>query len=131
VLSASVSEHAAWQLARAGVHAIILKRHSSKALAEKIRGALRGEACSDAIYQRAIAERASSRSSTPWPELTERERNTLRLLIRGLGNKEIATEFRISEHAAKATIQRLFSKTGARTRGELVRIALQHYSHEL
>src|SRR5688500_4243026 len=29
ILSASVSEHAAWQLAEAGVHGIVLKRHSS------------------------------------------------------------------------------------------------------
>jgi two-component system nitrate/nitrite response regulator NarL len=33
----------------------------------------------------------------------------------------------VSESSVKATLQQLFSKTGVRTRSQLVRIALEHY----
>jgi two-component system nitrate/nitrite response regulator NarL len=38
---------------------------------------------------------------------------------------------RISESAVKSAIQALFARTGVRTRGQLVRIALERYSDQL
>ena len=63
--------------------------------------------------------------------LTQREKQTLRLLIEGLANKEIAARLNISESAVKATLQMLFNKTGVRTRSQLVRIALERYQEEI
>ena len=132
VLSAFVNERAAYTLAAAGVQGITLKSHPANVLIEKIRSALRVEQCSDPQYIPAVtANGQDESSSSAWPDLSERERDTLRLLIRGQGNKDIASEFGVTEHAVKATLQRLFRKTGARTRSELVRIALSNYSHEL
>jgi DNA-binding CsgD family transcriptional regulator len=59
--------------------------------------------------------------------LTAREKEVLRLLVDGLANKEIAAKMAISESAVKNAIQQLFSKTGVRTRGQLVRVALAQY----
>ncbi len=59
--------------------------------------------------------------------LTARETEVLRLLVQGLANKEIGARMDISESAVKNTMQQLFAKTGVRTRGQLVRVALEEY----
>jgi DNA-binding NarL/FixJ family response regulator len=62
---------------------------------------------------------------------TERDRQVLRGVFEGLANKEIAERLHVSESAIKASLQQLFSKTGVRTRSQLVRVALEHYRREL
>jgi two-component system, LuxR family, sensor kinase FixL len=59
--------------------------------------------------------------------LTNRELDALRLVVQGLANKEIASRMEISESAVKNTLQQLFAKTEVRTRGQLVRVALERY----
>ena len=59
--------------------------------------------------------------------LNGREIEVVRLLVQGLGNKEIAARLEISESAVKNTMQQLFAKAGVRTRSQLVRVALEHY----
>jgi two-component system nitrate/nitrite response regulator NarL len=55
----------------------------------------------------------------------------LRLVVQGLANKEIAAKLEISESAVKNTLQQLFTKTGVRTRSQLVRVALEQYRNLL
>ena len=64
-------------------------------------------------------------------KLTERERQVLQYVFEGLANKEIAERLQVSESAVKATLQQLFSKTGVRTRSQLVRTALENYKDQL
>jgi PAS domain S-box-containing protein len=59
--------------------------------------------------------------------LTNRELDALRLVVQGLANKQIASRMEISESAVKNTLQQLFFKTQVRTRGQLVRVALEQY----
>jgi len=59
--------------------------------------------------------------------LSGRELSVLRFLVQGLANKEIAAKMEISESVVKNTLQQLFMKTGVRTRGQLVRVAMEHY----
>lgn len=47
--------------------------------------------------------------------------------VPGLANEEIAVRIGVSRSSVKATLQQLFSKTGVRTRGQLVRIVLQQH----
>jgi PAS domain S-box-containing protein len=63
--------------------------------------------------------------------LGDREIGVLRLVVQGLANKEIAARMAISESAVKNTMQQLFSKTGVRTRSQLVRVALEQYRNIL
>ena len=44
---------------------------------------------------------------------------------------EPAAQLHISESYVKALIQSLFKKTGVRTRGQLVRVTLEHYQDQL
>jgi DNA-binding NarL/FixJ family response regulator len=59
--------------------------------------------------------------------LSNRELDALRFVVQGLANKEIASQMEISESAVKNTLQQLFAKTEVRTRGQLVRVALERY----
>lgn len=70
----------------------------------------------------------AERESTP---LNHREIDVLRLLVQGLGNKEIAGRMNLSESTVKNTLQQLFAKTGVRTRSQLVRVAMEQYRHLL
>jgi PAS domain S-box-containing protein len=63
--------------------------------------------------------------------LNARELEVLRLVVQGLMNKEIAIRMGISESVVKNIIQQLFGKGAVRTRGQLVRVALERYRNLL
>jgi PAS domain S-box-containing protein len=63
--------------------------------------------------------------------LSPRELEVLRLLVQGHSNKEIAAKLEISESAVKNTLQQLFTKTGVRTRSQLVRVAMESHRNLL
>ena len=56
----------------------------------------------------------------PIEQLTEREREVLRLISDGLGNREIAQKLKISGHTAKFHVSSILSKLGAASRTEAV-----------
>src|SRR6202011_5738575 len=58
---------------------------------------------------------------------TQREQQVLSCVFEGFANKEIAGRIGVSESSIKATLQQLFSKTGVRTRSQLVRIVLEQH----
>ena len=57
--------------------------------------------------------------------LTEREKDVLRLLAQGKMNKEIAAELFISERTVKFYVSAILSKLGAGNRTEAVAFAAQ------
>ena len=74
--------------------------------------------------------RAAAGPSMPIDELTEpltpREREVLRLLASGLGNKEIAVKLKISEHTAKFHVASILGKLSAASRAEAVSIGMRN-----
>lgn len=56
--------------------------------------------------------------------LTERELQVLELLAQGLANKQIALQLGISEHTVKFHISGIYSKLGATSRTEAVRLGV-------
>ncbi len=57
--------------------------------------------------------------------LSPREVSVLRGVLEGLSNKEIAARLDLSESSVKAVLQKLFEKTGVRSRSQLVRYAIE------
>lgn len=57
--------------------------------------------------------------------LNDRERNVLLGILGGLTNKRIGDKMGLSESCIKNIVQRLFGKAGVKTRGQLVRVALE------
>jgi len=107
-----------WKL---GVSGIFLKHSSPGTLIEAIRTVANGGRWIDPR----IDQQPRPARPRAMPRLTPREQQVLRSVFEGLTNKEIAHEIGASLSSVKATLQVLFEKTGVRTRGQLVRIAIE------
>jgi two-component system, NarL family, response regulator YdfI len=59
------------------------------------------------------------------PILSAREIEILRMIAEGLGNKEIASKLRISDHTVKFHISSMFAKLGAANRAEAVTLGIR------
>jgi len=57
--------------------------------------------------------------------LTPREIEVLRMIAEGLGNKEIASKLKISDHTVKFHISAIFTKLGAVNRAEAVTLGIR------
>ena len=57
--------------------------------------------------------------------LSRRESSVLRGVLEGLSNKEIGARLGLTESSVKAVLQKLFEKTGVRSRSQLVRYAIE------
>lgn len=61
-----------------------------------------------------------------FPKLTDRERDVLRLVARGLSNRRIAAEFGLSEHTVRAHLREVMRKLKARSRIEAVSLGIRY-----
>ena len=78
----------------------------------------------NALHRADRRSRASGRSSRP--ELTDREREILRLLIGGATNREVGDQLHLSHNTIKFHIRQLLEKAGVSNRTELAtKAALQ------
>src|SRR6266852_3273118 len=126
VVTAGVEKEQTAELIRSGISGIFMKHDSASLLIEGIREVLAGKVWFDQhLLQEAMGRVGSQESKAE--RFTERERQVLSYVFEGLVNKEIAERIGVSESSVKATLQQLFSKTGVRTRSQLVRIALENY----
>ena len=127
-----LDEHAFAAL-RAGAAAFLLKDATPDVLLGAIRTVHDGDSVVAPSTTRRLLEHfagALPDPSAPTPDqrlagLTERERETLVLVGRGLSNSEIAAEFVVSEATVKTHIGRLLAKTGSRDRVRLVVLAYE------
>ena len=116
---------------QAGVAAIIHKQRSTAELKDVIRRVASGERWLENEYLTPLFRSVDRSILSSRPKLTERDLAVLRAIFQGLSNKDIAAQLTISEGAVKSSIQVLFDKLGARTRAQLVRVALEQYREQL
>jgi two-component system, NarL family, nitrate/nitrite response regulator NarL len=131
IVTAWVSNTEGRRLVRQGVAGIFSKQSPLSALANGIRKIAAGQTCFDAPYETLAGEENVAGSKNSGQEFNDRQRSVLRFVLEGLSNKEIAWKLQISESYVKAILQGLFEKTGVRTRGQLVRVALEQYEDQL
>jgi two-component system nitrate/nitrite response regulator NarL len=132
LVTAGVNDSEVPALIRKGIAGIFLKHGSPASLIQGIRETVEGKALFGQDLLRRALERADLVSvREARPKFTERERQVLSFVFEGLANKQIADRLEISETAVKASLQQLFTKTGVRTRSQLVRVALEQYRDQL
>jgi DNA-binding NarL/FixJ family response regulator len=103
----------------AGACGYLLKSVPGPELLRAIEAAALGKRYIPPQVQKRLEERAS------FGELTDREREVLPFVVKGLTNKDIARILKFTEFTAKAHVRSLLSKLGAADRTELVAIAVQ------
>ena len=115
----------------AGASGFLLKDAGPAELLHGIRVVAAGEALlAPRVTRRLIAEVTARRAATQAADerlavLTDREREVLGLVGRGLSNDEIGAELFLSPATARTHVSRTLTKLGARDRAQLVVIAYQ------
>jgi len=108
----------------AGASGFLLKDSGPDLIAAAVRSAHRGDSLIDPAMTRALIEqRAAPRPAAgdalqqaSLASLSDRERDVLGAVARGLSNVEIAAELYVSTATVKSHISSLLAKTGCRTR---------------
>jgi two-component system nitrate/nitrite response regulator NarL len=132
MVTAGMGANATLNTVNSGVTGIVLKHSDPRLLIEAVHKVAAGETWWDPGILRTVMTGQDGQEAAPARvrSLTERQRQVLRAILDGLTNKEIAARMQASETSVKATIQELFHKAGVRTRGQLVRVAIERYSLE-
>jgi DNA-binding NarL/FixJ family response regulator len=129
VLTTFDEDEHVFEAIRSGASGYLLKDVSPTDLRQAIRVVAGGEALlSPAVTRtvlRAVAEGRSAVDDSAIRDLTEREREVLTEVGRGLSNEEIARELFISPATARTYVSRLLAKLGARDRARLVVLAYE------
>jgi DNA-binding NarL/FixJ family response regulator len=105
----------------AGAAGYLLKDAPPDELFRAIRGTARGET----VLAPSVATRLLQRAASPTPKVSPREVEILRLLARGLGNKEMARELLVSEATVKSHLSHIYTKLGVDTRAGAVATAIE------
>jgi two-component system nitrate/nitrite response regulator NarP len=115
---------------RIGVNGLVLKNNEPQSLLACIEAVQRGEDWfEDAVIDVLIAhqqrpEPAKNAGAGKIQSLSAREREIAERVSQGARNREIATEFGITEGTVKVHLHRIYRKLGIASRGELMLLAL-------
>ena len=108
---------------RAGARGYLVKGAEHAAIRRAVEAVGQGETIlGPAVAKRVLAHFATvtADSSTPFPELTPREREVLDLVARGLGNQEIARRLCISHRTARNHVSNIFTKLQVADRAQAI-----------
>jgi NarL family two-component system response regulator LiaR len=109
----------------AGAISYLLKNVTSDQLSKAIRDAVSGKSTLSPEATTALIH-ATRAANSPMPELTEREKEVLRLVVQGQSNQQIADAMVISLATVKAHMSNILSKLGVASRAEAISFAIKH-----
>jgi DNA-binding NarL/FixJ family response regulator len=119
-----------YEALRAGASGFLLKDAPPEALVAAVRAVAAGDALLAPSITRRLIEGFAHRRRPPDPppglaELTDREREVLRLMARGLSNAEIAERLHVGESTVKTHVGHVLSKLELRDRVQAVVLAYE------
>jgi NarL family two-component system response regulator LiaR len=109
----------------AGAIGYLFKNVSVNDLADAIRAVRRGQPTLAPDATRILINKATQPFSLG-QDLTERERNVLKLLVEGYSNPAIAEKLSVSSSTIKTHVSHILEKLGASNRLEAVSLAIRH-----
>ncbi len=132
MLTVSDEEDDLYEAIKAGANGYLLKEISVEEVADAIRAVAQGQSLiSPSMASKllsefnALAKRAAAREQLPAPVLTARELEVLRLVARGMSNREVADQLFISENTVKNHMRNILEKLHLHSRMEAVMYAVR------
>jgi DNA-binding NarL/FixJ family response regulator len=131
MLTVSDDEEDLFGAIRAGASGYLLKEISIDEVADAVRAVVRGQALvtpsmATKLFSEfnVLSRRVDAQHGTT-PRLTDREVEVLRLVAKGMSNKEIATELVIAENTVKNHVRNILEKLQMRSRMEAAMYAVR------
>jgi len=132
ILTISDEESDLYEAVRAGANGYLLKDVPGEEIADGIRAVAGGQSLiSPSMASKLLSEfatmikKSEERPQLPVPRLTDRELQVLKLVARGMANKEIALELFISENTVKNHVRNILEKLQLHSRMEAVVYAVR------
>jgi DNA-binding NarL/FixJ family response regulator len=132
MLTVSDSEEDLYAAVKAGASGYLLKEISIEELADAVRAVARGHSLiSPSMASKlltefnALVQQAEERHRSLLPNLTDRELDVLKLVAKGLSNREISEELYISENTVKNHVRNILEKLHLHSRMEAVVYAMR------
>jgi DNA-binding NarL/FixJ family response regulator len=134
VLTAHDDDEYVFALLQAGAKGYLLKTAEIDKVVEAIRAVAAGQSMlAPAVAGKVVAQFSSGKNlpdvlnnaSNQYDGLTERELGILKLVGKGLSNKQIGKEIYISDRTVQAHLSNIFSKLGVSSRTEAVMYAVR------
>ena len=132
MLTVSDSEEDLYAAVKAGASGYLLKEISIEELADAVRAVARGHSLiSPSMASKlltefnALVQQAEERHRSLLPSLTARELDVLKLVAKGLSNREISEELYISENTVKNHVRNILEKLHLHSRMEAVVYAMR------
>jgi two-component system, NarL family, response regulator LiaR len=126
ILTSFKEETLVQKVLRAGAIGYLLKDVQAEELAEAIRLTHAGQSILSPEATQALIHTAAQ-PLQPGYDLSDREREVLGLMVKGLNNSEIAIQLIVSLSTVKHHVSHILSKLGVMNRAEAVALAVQHH----
>lgn len=110
----------------AGVAGYLLKTSSARELSDAVRTAAGGALVLDEAVSRRLTRRWRSGPGSASPALTARETEVLRLIARGLPNKQIASQLGLGLRTVESHVSSVLGKLGLTSRTEAALYAVSN-----
>ena len=125
VLTATASDRVLVAAMESGAAGFIAKTQRLEDVIDGVRGAAQGESVVSAKLLTRLLPRLNRQGGGGATDLTEREREILDLLAKGLSNADIAEQLTISVHTVRNHVANLSAKLGAHSKLEVLAIAVR------
>jgi two-component system NarL family response regulator len=132
MLTVSDEEDDLYEAIKAGATGYLLKEISIEEVADAVRAVMQGQTLiSPSMASKLImefnnlAKRADEKQQVPAPRLTDRELEVLKLVAKGLTNRDIADALYISENTVKNHVRNILEKLHLHSRMEAVIYAVK------
>jgi DNA-binding NarL/FixJ family response regulator len=116
----------AMRATRDGASGYLLKDSAGEELVTAIQQALLGRVYLTAALTKGVMDRLSTGPGDALPELTDRQRDVLRLIVEGRRMKEIAASLDLSTRTVETHKYEMMRVLGVGSTAELVRYAIEH-----
>lgn len=131
MLTMHETEEMLFRAIQAGASGYVLKKAADNELLEAIEQVMRGETflrpeMTRQVIQDYLTRVDAGEEANSFEELTEREREVLKLLAEGLTNKQVADELVLSIRTVETHRARILDKLGLKGRAALVSFARRH-----